>query len=941
MEHKYNKGSEWRKWDLHIHTPMSIHQNYGGNAEFDKFIDALERLPQEVRVIGITDYYFIDGYEKVMEYKQKGRLANIEKVFPILEFRIDTFGSGSENKLQKINLHILFNVNEDDFKNEIKKIKEEFIQQIPISSIDKHKTKMLSLDNFTSEGAGDLQKGFSDLIPPTSKVFELITCETWRNKVFTFLGYKEWSNLEKNNQLKPLKEDLYKKVNAFLSATERSCFPKCQNWLNEYGNKKLLHSGDIHDFSFLDTANKDANGAISPSVNYYCDTWIKADPTFEGLKQVICEPEERVRVQIDHPDNKKSYNVIEKVKFVDNSGHNKFSSEEIGFSSGLNAIIGGKSSGKSLLLHMIAAEMGNKTDLKNYQEVTKDTSIEIYYKDDITKKRNKNDARIIEFLPQLHIENLVRNQEYKTTTYRSLNEFIENLIKQDESIKAIFEASNSIITEAVSNIESAITEWGKLDAQLNTAKEERIKLGDKKAIENEIERIIEKINELTKNAGWTPDEKVQYDKLIADNQTQEINKKGFEQTNQEYSRLENYIVNQIKNDIEGAIRFTSINEAVNGAFTDFKGLLNKSLAEIITSSSTQIKEDIRKNIESIDVITANITKNTGTLKPLMDKNAIQTEVEKLEQLKKEEEKRLTAITDKDQQIKQLRDNIENLNFVNNNRTIEDSYYELSTKLNVAIAEKWSTETTKLDIQAKTVFNNVVFINSISDIINMKSYLSNQFGNEVFNYNDYEYNKENHIDKITKLVKFATKEDDRFLNFKQGKTTKEFLTSIFKNCFTVEYDIMKGTDSIHTMSEGKKGIVILQLYLSLSQADCPILIDQPEDNLDNRTVYQDLNDYIKQCKLKRQIIMVSHNANLVVNTDAENIIVANQKGENGSENKQYRFEYVNGALENTFVKDEKIEKAILYRQGIREHVCEILEGGVDAFKKREEKYHMSN
>lgn len=135
MEHKYNKGSEWRKWDLHIHTPMSIHQNYGGNAEFDKFIDALERLPQEVRVIGITDYYFIDGYEKVMEYKQKGRLANIEKVFPILEFRIDTFGSGSENKLQKINLHILFNVNEDDFKNEIKKIKEEFIQQIPISSI--------------------------------------------------------------------------------------------------------------------------------------------------------------------------------------------------------------------------------------------------------------------------------------------------------------------------------------------------------------------------------------------------------------------------------------------------------------------------------------------------------------------------------------------------------------------------------------------------------------------------------------------------------------------------------------------------------------------------------------------------------------------------------------------------------------------------------------
>ena len=145
-----------------------------------------------------------------------------------------------------------------------------------------------------------------------------------------------------------------------------------------------------------------------------------------------------------------------------------------------------------------------------------------------------------------------------------------------------------------------------------------------------------------------------------------------------------------------------------------------------------------------------------------------------------------------------------------------------------------------------------------------------------------------------------------------------------------------------MSEGKKGIVILQLYLSLSKADYPILIDQPEDNLDNRTVYQELNDYIKQCKIRRQIIIVSHNANLVVNTDAENIIVANQSGEDGKDNKEFRFEYVNGALENTFTfsqeEEDKID-GILYKKGIREHVCEILEGGTDAFKKREEKYHL--
>lgn len=55
-----NRGSEWRKWDLHIHTPASINQNYGNNYDsWEKFINALENLPTDVQVIGITDYYFI------------------------------------------------------------------------------------------------------------------------------------------------------------------------------------------------------------------------------------------------------------------------------------------------------------------------------------------------------------------------------------------------------------------------------------------------------------------------------------------------------------------------------------------------------------------------------------------------------------------------------------------------------------------------------------------------------------------------------------------------------------------------------------------------------------------------------------------------------------------------------------------------------------------
>ena len=83
-------------------------------------------------------------------------------------------------------------------------------------------------------------------------------------------------------------------------------------------------------------------------------------------------------------------------------------------------------------------------------------------------------------------------------------------------------------------------------------------------------------------------------------------------------------------------------------------------------------------------------------------------------------------------------------------------------------------------------------------------------------------------------------------------------------------------------------------------------------------------------------MVSHNSNVVVSADAENIIVANQEGINNKNENGVKFQYTNGALENTQQRDET-SAYILSSQGIREHICDILEGGRVAFEKREQKY----
>ncbi|WP_394344425.1 AAA family ATPase [Aggregatimonas sangjinii] len=158
-----------------------------------------------------------------------------------------------------------------------------------------------------------------------------------------------------------------------------------------------------------------------------------------------------------------------------------------------------------------------------------------------------------------------------------------------------------------------------------------------------------------------------------------------------------------------------------------------------------------------------------------------------------------------------------------------------------------------------------------------------------------------------------------------------------NFFDISYDI-RYDDTFNQMSEGKKAFVVLMLLLDFSDKDCPILIDQPEDDLDNRAIYKELVKYLKKKKKERQIIVVTHNPNIVVGADSEQVIVANQNGVDTKNENGAKFQYVSGSLENSKEADEGIE-IILERQGIKEHVCEILEGGNEAFKQREIKYDL--
>ena len=180
-----------------------------------------------------------------------------------------------------------------------------------------------------------------------------------------------------------------------------------------------------------------------------------------------------------------------------------------------------------------------------------------------------------------------------------------------------------------------------------------------------------------------------------------------------------------------------------------------------------------------------------------------------------------------------------------------------------------------------------------------------------------------------------------IEYKSGNKNEDVTVELLSsNWFGVSFNLKYQNDAFLDMSQGKQAFVILKLLLEFSKKECPILIDQPEDSLDNRAIYNELVKYLIDKKKERQILLVTHNANVFVSADAEQIIVANQQGGKSPNVDEYKFQYVSGGLEFTKYKDDNIDSTLL-SQGVREHVCEILEGGNEAFKKREQKYGIHN
>jgi hypothetical protein len=174
------------------------------------------------------------------------------------------------------------------------------------------------------------------------------------------------------------------------------------------------------------------------------------------------------------------------------------------------------------------------------------------------------------------------------------------------------------------------------------------------------------------------------------------------------------------------------------------------------------------------------------------------------------------------------------------------------------------------------------------------------------------------DKRTTLTDGEDKVRGVFKQMKQGKDPVDLYDYIFGfNYLETKYDLKVDGKDLSELSPGERGGLLLIFYLMLDRRDIPLVIDQPEDNLDNKSVYEILVTFLKKAKKRRQIIMVTHNPNLAVVADAEQIIHVSIDKKNKND-----FDFYSGSIENP-----EINKCVV----------DILEGTLPAFDNRKLKY----
>ena len=927
-----NKGSVWRRWEMHLHTPGTMKEDrYTGSTDeekWDNFYSSISNYvgdmtdPQKVIcAIAITDYLSVDNFFKV---KTDSRLPDCVKlVLPNVEMRMAPIAKDSP-----INIHCVF---DPKIANELEN---RFFSRLKIeynnSSFNATKNDLIRLgkcflgkDSITDENA--FHAGLNQFVISYNVLLEVFNADPdLREHTIIIVSNKS------NDGVSGLRthSDYFDNTTSQMEATRRAIYQLSDMVYssNPKDIKYFLGEGpdNIETVKFkcgslmpcVHGCDAHSNERIfSPIDEKYC--WIKADPTFEGLKQVLYEPKERVRISSIKPEVKPSYYVIDRIEIHDNE---YFSSEPIFLGDKLSCIIGGKSTGKSLLLHNIALaidpEQVTKKEETAKTNVRAVTGLKVYWADGVSSDE-KNKQRKIVYVPQTYL-NRLSDEEQETT---EIDKIIQSIVLQNKQCDDSFQQMQSDITNKKQELAKVIVDFLHVVDEKNRLEEECSEIGSKESILKEIELMGIQMDKLSKEYNVTEEDVSAYQNAVEYVQT----------INKEKSIITRECV--ALGDIDSVVE----KKLITFSFIQYGELVDKGIALTIEEANKvwckhrgSILSDAEQRLQEIHRIIEKQTKIIDALKPKMDGNE---QIRELSDRILEEKQRLSKINDKLSQLEtiQARYN-EKISWLS---TCFEGFSEIYAAYADCVNKNSDFQTDDLVFSVNKVFRIDSLQKKIEEVLDRRSF--SRFN--VFNIR--EINEQSFMpNNLKALIESLLKNTSSSLQFKNSYNIESGLREILTDWYNIDYSVKMDNDSIQEMSPGKKALVLLRLLISLADSKCPILIDQPEDDLDNRSILDELISFIRKKKIDRQIITVTHNANIVLGGDAELVIVANQDGTN-SPNRQFKFEYRGGSIEDDspLYDDNGVElPGILNKKGIQEHICEILEGGKRAFDLRRHKYH---
>lgn len=1017
MNSNLSKGSEWGIWDLQVQTiiddsyvPLSDYYTELKEADKDKWqqfidkvggeenaikfdskeyfnnntIDCKERCNNYVRtvfsflsvykpqlsLIGITDHNYYHEYliDSFLDYSKKNALKviggteiNVEGVhmlvfFERVPYNKPSFSEGIKTFLSKINVHSR---------------KANGALTISSKSItDDVVTEIIAQDGIYIYAHCNSNNG---LFQERGKTDRTHLSNIFNQKDKILLQGISKNNINKTKEYIHENPNLFKSLPIFLTASD---------------SRSLRNYGD-----------PDTDGNFQ---------WVKADKTFNGLLQILNEPD---RLYIGAEPELFKRLKMNPTKFIDKLIINKnadstvkeqwFENTEVSFNYELVAIIGNKGKGKSALADILGL-CGNSHNMGYVSFLTKDKfkkptprnlakefNATIVWKSGVQENKILNDDTIadsferVKYIPQSFLELLCTDVDKKV-----FEEELEKVIfsRLDESqklnkgsLKEIINYQKELLENSINNKKSEVRKINTKIVELEAKNIDSFRQSVKESIQqksNELESHLKNKPFVVNRPADSDDEIAKTKKITDEIQGLRTANESFNNqisqitANRTRLQINNTELNKIKD------TYTQLESTIDKVINDTKGKIEEFGLNVNNIISYQINTSgIDKLVAENDQLLRDLVFQIASDNPENIPGVIEANSKKIVALQaeldgpsREYQKYLTEVNVWEQAKNDIEGSETKEGSLRYYKKLDDYIRtELTNELNQKRSER--TELVKAIFRDKLLISNIYkdlykpvteFIidnkNELSDYnVNIDvtlqlaefedrffSYVSN--GNagsfygtsegrarlesltEIVNWNDQE-SVVNFLNQINESLHFDKRVDQKDSKRELRKQLKggfkeldfyDFLYSL--DYLESSYQLKLGDKTLSALSPGERGALLLIFYLLLDKDDIPIIIDQPEENLDNQSVYKILVHFIKQAKKRRQIIIVTHNPNLAVVCDAEQIIRTDIDKTKGN-----LFNLKGGAIEDLSINAE---------------IVDVLEGTRPAFNNRTVKYKIS-